>query len=1034
MNIWNKVPSFSNSYYMPHGHCYLWQTPLVTLHVTSDLLIAIAYFSIPIMLVYFVRKRQDTTFTTVFLLFGAFIASCGLGHLFDIWTLWFPNYWVAGVERAFTAFISCLTAIKFVEWMPQFLALRSPQELEHLNHQLQQEIAARKKAQQILQRLIEGTASATGEAFFSALVQNLAEALQVRQAFVTHRVNSETIRSLSVWADGALAENFEMRLQKSLCGQVIQEGTAKHYPDSVQDRFPEVELLKAWQAETYLGVPLVDENGQSIGSLCITHDRPLEDASEAEAIMTIFAARAAAELQRQQAETELRNAYIELEQRVAARTTELTQANTQLTKVARREQATSQVLQHMRQSLNLETIFRTTTQELRQVMECDRVIVYRFNPDWSGRVIAESVGHQWRPLHQDEHEETDEAQPWQANLLREDRCTVRLAPSKSDAKSDELRDTYMQDTQGGMYRQGIDYLAVDDIFEREFDDCYLNLLASLQARAYMTVPIQSGQQLWGLLACYQNSGPRHWESGEGSMLSRIGVQLGVAIQQAELFQRTQQQAQELCQARDAADKANRAKSKFLANMSHELRTPLNAILGFTELMVDEPTLSKQHQSYVDIINTSGEHLLSLINNILEMSKIEAGQTELQLGGFNLQGLLQELLDLFSLKAQNQGISLELQLDAEVPQCICGDAQKLRQVLLNLIGNSIKFTKTGGVTVIVSLSDSADSDIAESQLFIDQEQAERSIHVTFSVKDTGVGISETELSLLFEAFQQTQSGRDLGQGTGLGLPISQQYVQLMGGNLVARSDVGQGSEFSFTIPTQTVAMKQVASSGGLLSQKVIGIASGQSVPRILVVEDNPINRFLLKQLLEPLGFDVREAVNGEMAISAWKTWSPDLIWMDMRMPKVDDYAATRRIRAEEALSNLPPTVIIALTATAFEENRKEMLEAGCDDVLSKPFQVQKMMHLLQHYLNLEFIYEASPEVLGYESEPPVLTPDVLNEMPDEWSDQLRRYALECDDQAVLKLIEKIPLSQDSLKRRLQYLAHEFLFDEILRLVG
>lgn len=1030
MNLWSQLPNFSHSYYMPHGSCYLWQTPLVTLHVTSNLLIAIAYFSIPTMLVYFVRKRQGTPFTTVFLLFGAFIASCGLGHLLDIWTLWFPNYWIAGLEHAFTAFISCLTAIKLLEWMPQFLALRSPQELEHLNQQLQQEIAARKKAQQVLQRLIEGTASATGEAFFSALVQNLAQSLQVRQAFISHRVTSDTLRSLSVWADGALDENFEIRLQKSLCRQVIQEGTAKHYPDSVQNRFPEVKLLKAWQAETYLGVPLIDENGQSIGSLCITHDRPLEDASEAEAIMTIFAARATAELQRQHAETELRHAYVELEQRVTARTTELTQANTQLTKVARHEKATSQVLQHMRQSLDLETIFRTTTQDLRRVMECDRVIVYRFNPDWSGYVIAESVGHQWLPLHRDEHEEANETQPWQANLLHEDRCTVRLVPSKSN----ELKDTYMQETQGSMYRQGVDYFAVDDIYERKFDPCYLKLLASLQAKAYVIVPIQSGQQLWGLLACYQNSGPRHWISDESSMLSRIGVQLGVAIQQAELFQRTQQQAQELCKARDAADKANRAKSEFLANMSHELRTPLNAILGFTELMVRESTLSKQHQSYIDIVNTSGEHLLSLINNILEMSKIEAGQTELQLGAFNLQSLLRELLDLFSLKAQKKGIFLELQVDAEVPQCIYGDTQKLRQVLLNLIGNALKFTKTGGITVTVSLSDSDDSDGAESQLFIDQEQAERLIHLTFSVKDTGVGIAEAELSLLFEAFQQTQSGRDLGQGTGLGIPISQQYIQLMGGDLVVRSDVNKGSEFSFTLPTQALASQQVEVSHDLLSQKVIGIASGQPIPRILVAEDNPINRLLLKQLLEPLGFEVCEAVNGEMAISVWKTWSPDLIWMDMRMPKLDGYAATRQIRAEEALSDLPPTVIIALTATAFEENKKEMLEAGCNDVLSKPFQIQKMMHLLQHYLNLEFLYEESSEVSSHPSEHRVFNSDWLTEMPDEWIEQLRQHSLECDDKAVLNLIEKVPCSQASIKRELQYLAHEFLFDEILKLIS
>ncbi|HBB35042.1 MAG TPA: hypothetical protein DC064_25465, partial [Cyanobacteria bacterium UBA9273] len=296
--------------------------------------------------------------------------------------------------------------------------------------------------------------------------------------------------------------------------------------------------------------------------------------------------------------------------------TERKQAEETLRQMAQRERAIAKVIQRMRQTLDIEAIFTATTQELRQVINCDRVVVYRFNPDWSGEFVAESVGGKWISLMRQQHYDAT----FTENTLEDSLCHVKNLTSIDDL----VRDTYLQDTKGGAYRQGVNYLCVPDIYQAEFPSCYVQLLEQFQARAYVTVPIFCRSQLWGLLATYQNSGARQWKTAEINIVVQIGNQLGVALQQAELLEETQRQSTALQQAVYAADAANRAKSEFLANMSHELRTPLNAILGFTQIMNRDSSLSAKHQQYLGIINRAGEHLLDLINDVLEMSKIEAG--------------------------------------------------------------------------------------------------------------------------------------------------------------------------------------------------------------------------------------------------------------------------------------------------------------------------------------------------------------------------------------------------------------------------
>jgi PAS domain S-box-containing protein len=368
--------------------------------------------------------------------------------------------------------------------------------------------------------------------------------------------------------------------------------------------------------------------------------------------------------------------------------TERKVAEEALKESAKRERAISRVIQRMRETLEIKTIFKTTTEELRRALECDRVAIYRFNADWSGEFVAESVGGNWSLL---VSEELDIAN----GLLESEDCAI-----KNLRQATKVEDTYLQETKGGAYSRGVNYLCVGDIYRADFHSCYVEVLERFQARAYVTVPIFRGNNLWGLLASYQNSAPRQWSEAEVNVAVQIGAQLGVALQQAELLAQTQRQSAQLQEAKENADAANRAKSEFLASMSHELRTPLNAILGFSQVLSRYSSLDSEQQEYLGIINRAGEHLLDLINDVLEMSKIEAGRTTLNEHNFDLYRMLDSLQEMLAMKASNKGLRLSCDRSADVPRYAIADEAKLRQVLINLIGNAIKFTSNGYVALRV----------------------------------------------------------------------------------------------------------------------------------------------------------------------------------------------------------------------------------------------------------------------------------------------------------------------------------------------
>jgi signal transduction histidine kinase/CheY-like chemotaxis protein len=471
-----------------------------------------------------------------------------------------------------------------------------------------------------------------------------------------------------------------------------------------------------------------------------------------------------------------------------------------------------------------------------------------------------------------------------------------------------------------------------------------------------------------------------------------------------LLRRIDAADRDLRRALDAAEAANRAKSVFLANMSHELRTPLNAILGFAELMAHDQSIPESQRHNLDTISRSGHHLLTLINDILEISKIEAGRLTVQAAPCDLHELLETVVESMELRATQAGLELALHLNPEVPRFVRSDAGKLRQVLINLLSNAIKFTPQGGVDLDVDFDGNGGS--AEAPM------------LAFVVRDTGLGIAAEELESIFRPFYQTEQGARSSEGTGLGLTIARQYAELLGGKLTAASEPGKGSAFTLRLPLTIEANAEPAP----VRRHVLGVADGQPRWRILIVEDKVDNQRLLEQLMERIGFDVKIAGNGEEAVAAFESWHPDFIWMDMRMPVMDGYEATRRIRT---LPGGRQVKIAALTASAFREDRDGILAAGCDDVLAKPLDEEKLYEMMGRLLGVRFEY-ADTEVTD---SPAATTPD-LKGLSQEVRQELRTAARQLDVEATNAVIERIRGIDAALAEQLQAITRAFRFDRIV----
>ena len=456
--------------------------------------------------------------------------------------------------------------------------------------------------------------------------------------------------------------------------------------------------------------------------------------------------------------------------------------------------------------------------------------------------------------------------------------------------------------------------------------------------------------------------------------------------------------------------ANRAKSVFLANMSHEIRTPMNAILGFSQLMLRDQDLTPRQCQYLGTINRSGEHLLALINDILEMSKIEAGRTTLNPSTFDLPVLLKDLEMMFRVRTDEKKLSFSVEMIGDVPQYIVTDINKLRQVFINVLGNAVKFTEQGGIGLRVR----ADREGATGPF------------LRVEIEDTGPGISPDDQDKLFRHFEQTKTGQQAGTGTGLGLAISREFVRLMGGDITVSSQVGRGSVFVIRLPLKEGEAQAVQAKDK--PRHVLRLQPGQATCRVLIADDIEDNRQLLAQLLAPVGFEIRLATNGAEAVQEFEEWRPHLILMDFRMPVMDGHEAIRRIRA---MAGGEDPKIIAVTASAMDENRQELMGIGADDFISKPFREVELFQKIHAHVGVEYVYAEDPAAAAQE-EAAELTPESLAGWPQDLIDPMREAVITADLDQLLARIQEVEARDPRIAQGLRRLAEGFQYQKLLDL--
>ena len=581
-------------------------------------------------------------------------------------------------------------------------------------------------------------------------------------------------------------------------------------------------------------------------------------------------------------------------------------------------------------------------------------------------------------------------------------------------------------------------LAAEEVLGRKLEDIFpddknVRLESGIQAALEQGMPTVLSHSLHRRpLPLYQGEGrqdsgkrieqsiiiqPVQGNTGQRYCLFQV-YDLTASVQREKILRRQsldlQLQADTLLEAKKRAEAANRAKSVFLANMSHELRTPLNAILGFSQLMREDETVGQVYQQDLETIHRSGKHLLGLINDILDMAKIETGRVRLEPKDFDLGKLVREVKEMMQVAAQEKGLQLLLDQSSQLPQFIHGDAAKLRQILLNLLSNAVKFTEKGSVTLRL------DCDNGHPDLLV--------LHG--EVEDNGPGIAPEDIDRIFLPFEQL-CGATSQTGTGLGLTITRQFVELMDGDISVESEGGQGAIFRFTIRVQhalgEISLPETSGAAG----RVTGLEKGQPEYRILIAEDQQDNQELLKRLLQQVGFKVRVAENGKEAVALFKQWHPHLIWMDQRMPVMDGYTATRTIRQ---LPGGTEVKIVTVTASVFKQQIAEAKEAGSDDTVRKPYHSEEIYQSMARLLGLRYRYaEKIDSVDGNSQIKSEISSEALAALPKELLDELRTAALLLDVEQARAVIEQIKDVDIESSKTLGWLVDNFNFKSLQQIL-
>jgi PAS domain S-box-containing protein len=904
---------------------------------------------------------------------------------------------------------------------------------------------------ELLRLLARGTAGAAGGRFYADLARCLAEVLRGSTVFISEFVDQgRRARPIACWRDGEPVDLPEYAVAGTPCEAVLGGGIAA-FPRNVRDLFPrDRKFLEAFGADSYLAVPVSDDMGGIIGHLAVVDRQPRDWNDIDFDVLGIVAARAGSELLRRRAEQALAESNRRLQQEIdkrrrheealiesesayrslyedapvaywsTAADRRVKRVNKAITdfigytpdevvgeplakfmaptpdgegvakgvfeKFLRGESTIGQEVEfrhkeghHVWASVSVTPILdgtgrplmtRSVIVDITQRKRAEKELQRRL--DLENLIAAASSRFAQADIDRVDAEINRCLEEVAAFYDIERTCIYLFSEDKSIAQhthswsAPELSvppsERQLCTDNPALFADLLDGRIIGVRMLDELPAGYEKIRQRLQAGRICSiaiVPLSSGTEVAGMLLVEAARNETDWPEEDLRLLRLLGEIIASTLARRDAETK-------LREARRAAEAASRAKTEFLANMSHELRTPLNGILGYAQVLARDASLDRRNLESVHGIRHCGEHLLDLVNEVLDLARIEAGRLVLRPEEVDLSALLGEVADITRVRCAEAGLAFVHESVAVLPQTVRADPRALRQILLNLLGNAVKFTTEGEVRFRIS----------------GKRLSGRRWHLTFDVKDSGYGIPPEEQARIFEPFHRIPLPERSIEGTGLGLTITSSLVQAMGGQLRVESTPGRGSLFTVEVELDGSTARERA-----VAPKDVQIAGYRGRRRtLLIADDKPDNRAVLRQLLEPLGFIICEAASGREALELAQARSPDLILLDLVMPELDGFEVARRLRADQQLGATP---ILAVSASAFDDTRRQSMESGCDDFLSKPVRLDAVLGKLERHLGLQWTHSgaagnAQPAAAG--SEP---------ELPSEVAERLYDFALRGD---------------------------------------